>query len=64
MCQRYTALTPFVVRREKFGEVTKLLQRINAKALKEQGVQAGDRVWKDKKGNIHIRRPATNDNWY
>ena len=64
MCQRYTALTPFVVRREKFGEVTKLLQRINAKSLKEQGVQTGDRVWKDKKGNIHIRRPATNDNWY
>lgn len=64
MCQRYTALTPFQVRREKFGEVTKLLQRINTKHAREKGGAAGGHVWKDKRGNTHIRRQATNDNWY
>lgn len=64
LCKRYPALTPFAVRREKFGEVVKVLQRINAKSRKEQGAQRSDQVWKDKRGNIHIRREAKNDNWY
>jgi hypothetical protein len=64
LCQKYTALTPFVVRREKFGEVIKLLQWINSKARKEQGIRPKDSTWKDKQGNLHIRRPAMNDNWY
>jgi hypothetical protein len=57
-------LTPFIVRREKFGEVVKLLQWINSTNLKKKGVQNNDQVWKDKKGNVHIRREAKNDNWY
>jgi len=64
LCQKYTALTPFLVRREKFGEVVKLIQWINSHNLKENGVKSEDKVWKDKKGDIHIRRPAMNDNWY
>lgn len=64
LCQRYPALTPFAVRREKFGEVTKLVQRINAKNLAEKGVKRTDSVWKDSKGNVHIRREAKNDDWY
>lgn len=64
LCQRYTALTPFIVRREKFGEVVKLLHRINARHMREKGVMKNDKMWKDKRGNIHIRREAKNDNWY
>ena len=62
LCQKYTALTPFIVRREKFGEVIKLLGWIysanNTKA------KSAEKVWKDKNGNIHIRREAKNDNWF
>ena len=64
LCQRYTALTPFAVRREKFGEVVLLVNRINKKNLREKGVKNTDKVWTDKRGNVHIRRPAMNDNWY
>lgn len=64
LCQRYTALTPFAVRREKFGEVVLLVNRINAKNLRDKGVQHTDKVWTDKRGNVHIRRKAQNDNWY
>lgn len=64
LCQKYTALTPFIVRREKFGEVVKLLQRINEKNRRNQGTESTDQVWTDKRGNVHIRREAKNDNWY
>lgn len=64
LCQKYTALTPFIVRREKFGEVVRLVTWINSKNLKEKGVHNADKVWKDAKGNIHIKREAKNDNWY
>ena len=60
LCQKYTALTPFVVRREKFGEVVKLLGWITTDGKKKQK----SRGWKDKNGNYHIRREAKNDNWY
>lgn len=68
LCGRYAALTPFAVRREKFCEVVLLVNRINAKDAKKDrnGVkrQAGETVRRDRNGNIHIRRPATNDNWF
>lgn len=64
LCQRYTALTPFIVRREKFGEVIRLVTWINSKNLKKQGAKSTDQVWMDSKGNTHIRREAKNDNWY
>jgi len=64
LCQRYPALTPFVVRKEKVGEVILLVNRINRKNLREKGIQHTDKVWKDSKGNLHIRREAKNDNWF
>lgn len=64
LCKRYTALTPFIVRREKFGEVAKLVGRINQKNMADKGVLKGDKVWTDKKGNLHIRREAQNDDWW
>lgn len=64
LCQKYTALTPFIVRREKFGEVVLLVNRINQKNMREKGIRRNDKAWTDKKGNIHIRREAKNDNWF
>ena len=64
LCQRYVSLNPFQVRKEKFGEVILLVNRINIKNMREKGVYHNDKVWTDSKGNIHIRRQAKNDNWY
>lgn len=64
LCKRYTALTPFTVRREKFGEVVNLLGWIYNKDKSQLGAKPADSVWKDKRGNIHIRRKATNDDWF
>lgn len=64
LCQRYSGLTPFDVRREKVSEVFLLVKRINARKRREKGIQAHDKVWIDNKGNEHIRREAKNDDWY
>ena len=64
LCQRYTGLNPFEIRREKVGEVFLLVQRINRKNEREKGIKRDDKVWIDKKGNTHIRRKAQNDDWY
>lgn len=64
LCVRYTALNPFAVRREKFGEVVLLVKRINAHRRREKGIRSDDKIWYDSKGNKHIRRKAQNDNWY
>ena len=64
LCQKYVSLDPFQVRREKVGEVFLLVNRINRKNMREKGVRSKDRVWKDRKGNVHIRREAKADNWY
>lgn len=64
LCSRYTGLTPFIVRREKFGEVILLVNRINLKERRKKGAKSSDTVRRDEKGNIYIRRRATNDNWY
>ena len=53
-----------MVRREKVGEVFKLVNRINRKNDREKGIQNDDVVWQDSKGNTHIRRKATDDSWY
>lgn len=64
LCKRYTALTPFILRREKSGEVFLLVRRINASNERANGIGKKDTVWTDSKGTRHIRRPATNDDWY
>lgn len=61
---RYHGLNPFQVRKEKVGEVFKLVMRINTRNAREKGYQAHDKVYTDKRGNVHIRRQAKNDNWY
>ena len=58
LCQRYPALTPFIVRREKFGEVALLINRINNK---ESSASGGARVTYDDDGNKHIWREAGDD---
>jgi hypothetical protein len=64
LCNKYPALTPFIVRREKFGEVIDLMGWIYNKDKKQLGAKSSDKVWKDKRGNVHIRREAKNDDWF
>ena len=64
LCKRYSGLNPFLVRREKVGEVFLLVKRINARNRREKGIRNDDQIYYDKKGNKHIRRKAQNDDWY
>lgn len=64
LCTRYTSLNPFIVRREKVGEVFLLVKRLNALNQRKKGIKRDDEVYIDRNGNRHIRRKATNDNWY
>lgn len=64
LCQRYTSLNPFVIRREKVGEVFLLVKRLNRLNQAKKGIRSDDKVWIDSKGNRHIRRKAQNDDWY
>ena len=64
LCKRYTALNPFIVRREKVGEVLLLVKRINTQNRRKNGIKNDDKVWIDKKGNRHIRRKALKDDWW
>jgi len=41
-----------------------LVNRINRKNQREKGIQNTDKVWKDSKGNLHIRRKAKTDDWF
>ncbi len=61
LCQRYPALTPFIVRRECVGEVFLLIKRINTKAEREQGIRRNDEIIEDGRGNRVIRREAGDD---
>lgn len=64
LCIRYKGLNPFIVRREKVGEVLLLVRRMNTQNRRKNGIKKDDTVWYDSKGNKHIRRKAMNDNWY
>lgn len=57
LCEKYPALTPFAVRRERAKEVILLINRTNThpKAQKSNGQEV------DSRGRI--RRPA-GDNWF
>lgn len=64
ICQRFPAVSPFDLRREYCGEVFLLINQVNTKGEREKGIRPKDQVYTDKKGNVHIRREAQNDNWY
>ena len=64
LCERYHGLNPFIIRREKVGEVFLLVCRINRKNRLQKGIQKHDRTYTDSKGNLHIRREAKNDDWW
>lgn len=64
LCQKYLALTPFQVRREKCGEVFLLIRRMNEKTRRDKGLKKGEQMWRDKNGDIHIRTEAKNNDWW
>ena len=64
LSMRYNSLNPFIIRREKVGEVFLLVKRINRKNQAKKGIRKDDKIYIDSKGNTHIRRKAQNDDWY
>ncbi len=64
LCQRYPALSPFAVRRERCGEVFLLIRRANksneASTVAGESVPRGN-IRYDSKGNMHIRRKASDN---
>ena len=50
LCSRYTALTPFSIRRETFEDVISLIEKISRKQTTNN--------------NNVIYKKATNDDWY
>lgn len=64
LCKRYSGLNPFEIRREKVGEVFLLVKRINRQNRAKKGIKNDDQIYYDSKGNKHIRRKATKDDWW
>ena len=68
LCSRYSSLNPFMIRREKSGEVFLLINRVMKQRKESEDLKTplkkGDQVLYDVKGNKIIRRPATDDSWY
>ena len=64
LCQRYPALTPFQVRRERYREVMLLVSRVTEAANRSAAQKPAESVWCDSNGDKHIRRPARDDSWF
>ena len=65
LCIRYSSLTPFIIRKEKWSEVMLLIQRIktsNKKKSLKSG--SGEMRYVQANGDVIIRKPAKNDDWY
>lgn len=68
LCIRYSCLHPFEVRRQRAGEVFRILFLILDKADREKrkklGLKKGDTTYVDNKGRTHIRRESTDDSFW
>ncbi|RGT61655.1 hypothetical protein DWX17_21585 [[Clostridium] innocuum] len=57
LCTRYTGMNPLMLRKERSGEVFKLVKRIlDSIEVNEEEIQNNN--------NRVIRRKATDDSWY
>ena len=61
LIQLYPSLTPFTIRRERFGEVAKLVRRINDRKYAATGAKGAVQVTYDDSGNKHVWREAGDD---
>ena len=64
LCERYHGMTPFMVRKERCGEVFKVLFAILEKNRREKGIRKTDTIYTDTQGRTHIRRESTDDNFW
>lgn len=65
LCTRYPALTPFEIRRQRLGDVFRLIDRVNQAERRKQGCRGrNDRVEIDKDGNRIVYREAQNNDWW
>ena len=71
MCERFPALSPFSVRKERFYDFVVVLGNVidhtKRQPLKDENgnpLPKGSRIVKDKNGKvIRIMKPAQNDDW-
>lgn len=63
LCDRFPALSPFSVRRERFHDVILIFARQISKN-KRSGTRNEEREFTTKSGEKVIRRKATKDDWY
>lgn len=63
LCDRFPALSPFSVRRERFHDVILIFARQISKN-RQIGTKNGEREFTTKNGEKVIRRKATKDDWY
>lgn len=63
LCERYTSLNPFLIRRERNGEVFMLINRIITSTNKKENGN-NEQVIVKANGDKIIRREAKNDDWY
>ena len=63
LCERFPALSPFSVRRERFHDVLLIFVR-TIKKNKQSGEKTDGQVLTTKSGEKIIRRKATKDDWY
>lgn len=63
LCERYTSLNPFLIRRERNGEVFMLINRIITSTNKKEN-RNNEQVIVKANGDKIIRREAKNDDWY
>jgi len=61
LCQRYTSLNPFIIRREKSGEVFKLINRIinSVKVVPAKSTAKGNEVRR-----VRVNEKTATGGWY
>ncbi|MFQ9923790.1 MAG: hypothetical protein ACLRVU_09760 [Beduini sp.] len=65
LCTRYSSLNPFIIRKEKWSEVMLLIQRIKKSSKRQSNqVASGESRKVLANGDVIIRRPANNNDWY
>ena len=60
----YPALSPIMLRRERFDIVLRTVSGLNAKTRRESGLGKNDKVTYDRNGNRIIWREAKGDDWW
>lgn len=59
----YPALSPLSIRRERFGEVLRLVSSMNEKSRRDEGLGPNDKITYDQYGRKIVWREDNSDWW-